>query len=155
MRNSRISYITLRYPLVELGYSRSDCATWLQNNGFAIPSKSSCIGCPYHSKAVWLSLNAEERADAILVDEAIRNAYQTREGTIAAKATPTGQGELFDLATLDASHADPTRQPQKNGMQLYLHSSGEPLADFYANQQDTPELPYDPETEECSGMCFL
>ncbi len=155
MRDSDVKYITNRYPLVEMRWSRGDCAEWLKENGFGVPSKSSCIGCPYHSNTTWLSLNEKERADAIEVDEAIRDTYATREGSISAKPTSENQTELFDLAEMDTKHNDPNRIPQKNGMKLYLHTSGDPLAKFYKNSKNAGTELFDPTTQECTGNCFL
>ena len=48
-----------RYPLIELGMSRADCMTFMEENGFPIPVKSACVFCPYHSDKFWLELKKE------------------------------------------------------------------------------------------------
>ncbi|MGH4018240.1 MAG: hypothetical protein ACRDT0_03135 [Pseudonocardiaceae bacterium] len=40
-----VRYQRLRYPLLELGMSRTDCARWLRARGWR-PEKSACVGCP-------------------------------------------------------------------------------------------------------------
>ena len=63
------------FPLIELGMSRRDCLRWTQERQWN-PPKSSCIGCPFHSDAMWRDLrdNApDEWADAVEVDRAIRD----------------------------------------------------------------------------------
>ena len=161
MRDSDVSYIENRYPLIEIGFSRADCAEWLKKNGFTVPSKSSCIGCPFHSNKTWLNLNDQERADAIEVDEAIRHTYKNRTGRVKPKPTRDGQIELLNLEELDAKHDNPDLQAMRNGMKLHLHQSGLPLAEFYENQADAPaELfdpvePDDPDNNVCGGDCFL
>jgi hypothetical protein len=62
-----------RHPLIELRMNRLDCLAWLDRRGYPLPPKSSCIGCPYHSAAHWRAMGPEEIADAIEVDEAIRD----------------------------------------------------------------------------------
>jgi 3'-phosphoadenosine 5'-phosphosulfate sulfotransferase (PAPS reductase)/FAD synthetase len=62
------------FPLIDLGMSRRDCLNWLQDRQWNAP-KSSCIGCPFHSDAMWRDLrdNApDEWADAVAVDATIR-----------------------------------------------------------------------------------
>jgi len=72
MKPSRVKYITNRWPLIELGMNRGACRGWLNRAGWDAP-KSSCIGCPFHSNEQWRTLNSEELADAIEVDQAIRS----------------------------------------------------------------------------------
>ena len=154
MRRSDVKYITNRYPLVEMKWTRGDCAEWLKTNGYGTPSKSSCIGCPFHDNATWLDLNEEERQDAIEVDEAIRDTYADREGHIALKPTREEELLLFDLDALD-EQIDPDRLPQKNGMKCYLHQSAIPLAEFYDRAKETPADIIDLEDAKCGGDCFL
>lgn len=155
MRQADVKYITNRYPLIELGWSRADCAEWLQKNGFGVPSKSSCIGCPFHSNETWLALNEEERADAIEVDESIRNLYQHKTKRIEPKKTNKGQIEIFDLETLDAKHDNPDYGELKSDMKLHLHQSGEPLADFFAAKPAAQKQLFPDEQHICTGDCFL
>lgn len=72
MKPSRVQYIVNRWPLIEKRMNRNDCHKWLERAGWSAP-KSSCIGCPFHSNEQWRSLTAEEFADAVAVDKAIRN----------------------------------------------------------------------------------
>lgn len=70
-----VSYITKRYPLLELGMSRDDCERWLRARGWGSVAKSACIGCPYHGNRQWRDLRDNypaEWADAVEFDEAIR-----------------------------------------------------------------------------------
>lgn len=76
VRDSEVPFITNRYPLIELEMSRIDCIRWLVDHGFAVPAKSACIGCPYHSDRYWRHLrnfSPEEWADAVAVDKLIRH----------------------------------------------------------------------------------
>lgn len=75
-----------RFPLIEAGFSRSDCLRLLRSRGFGQTPKSACLGCPYHGNAQWRALrdgSAEEWQDVVEFDAAIRsgNARATAEGT--------------------------------------------------------------------------
>lgn len=70
-----VSYITKRYPLLDLGMDRRACERWLEVNGWSGVSKSACIGCPFHGNRQWRELrdnHPAEWADAVAFDEAIR-----------------------------------------------------------------------------------
>src|SRR5262249_55404342 len=76
MRDSRVSYIRLGYPLIERRMRRYDCVRWLEAHGYPVPPKSACIGCPFHSDAQWRYLkkhSPKEWVEAVAFDEAIRN----------------------------------------------------------------------------------
>lgn len=75
MKPARNAWQINRWPLIERRMSRIDCIRWLERNGYPIPPKSSCIGCPFHSEAVWRQMQdeePEELADAVAVDRALR-----------------------------------------------------------------------------------
>lgn len=69
-----VSYITKRYPLLDLGMSRKDCERFLTQRGWTV-QKSACIGCPFHGNRQWRDLrdnHPDEWLDAIEFDAAIR-----------------------------------------------------------------------------------
>ena len=74
MRDSRHKWQTLRYPLIDRRMSRLDCKSWLTAHGYPIPTKSACIGCPFHSNHEWREIRKKpaEWADVLEVDRAIR-----------------------------------------------------------------------------------
>ncbi|HEX8418480.1 MAG TPA: hypothetical protein VF638_00545 [Sphingomonas sp.] len=68
-----------RWPLIERGMTRRDCLRWLARHGYPLPPKSSCIGCPFHSDAVWRRMRDDDPgswADAVEVDRAIRTGFR-------------------------------------------------------------------------------
>jgi hypothetical protein len=72
-KQSPEKWVIKRYPLIELGLSRTDCAVLLEKKGIK-PVKSRCCFCPYISD--WQGFKREhpeafERA--IAVDESIRD----------------------------------------------------------------------------------
>lgn len=76
MRLSNRPAIRNIYPLIDIvRMTRGDCLEWLKRNGYPLPPKSACIGCPYHSDALWRAMRdhqPDEWADACAVDVAIR-----------------------------------------------------------------------------------
>lgn len=58
-----------------LGFSRQDCLKYLEERQYPKPPKSACIGCPFHTNAMWRELRdnePEEWADAVAADRALR-----------------------------------------------------------------------------------
>jgi hypothetical protein len=75
MKPNRDIYIENVWPLIELEMSRTGCLDWMNKNNHPKPSKSSCIGCPFHSNADWVEMknNApDEWNHAIKIDSIIR-----------------------------------------------------------------------------------
>lgn len=71
MKPSRVGWLDVEWPLIDLGMSRTDCMTWLAKHGHAIPPKSACLGCPYHDNRYWRRMKAEspdEWADTVAVE---------------------------------------------------------------------------------------
>jgi len=64
----------LSYPLVHMGMTRLDCMNWLTRNGYPIPPKSSCVGCPFHSNNEWREVmkSPVEWKQAVELDNRIR-----------------------------------------------------------------------------------
>lgn len=75
MRGSGNLWLRHRFPLVELGMSRSDCDEFLRARGL-LGAKSACVFCPYRSKAGWVAIkqNPRDWAQAVEYDKAIRDA---------------------------------------------------------------------------------
>lgn len=72
---SRVKYVKNIYPLIDLGMSRNDCKIWLLEHGLEMPPKSSCVICPYHSKAGWRAVkdNQQDWQKALIIDAMVRN----------------------------------------------------------------------------------
>ena len=67
---------TAYYPLIEMRMRRSDCVAWCEKNGFPVPPRSACIGCPFHSDEEWRNIrdNApDEFEQACKFDEDLRD----------------------------------------------------------------------------------
>lgn len=84
MKPSPRPAITMRWPLIELGMSRSDCLAWLRAEGYPEPPKSACTFCPFHSNAEWRNIRDTDPAGwsrAIEIDEAIRRGLTSKNLT--------------------------------------------------------------------------
>jgi hypothetical protein len=71
-----VSYARNRYPLLELGLTRTDCQAINRDAGFPDVPKSACVGCPFHTNRAWRAMRdtrPEEWADAVAFDHAIRH----------------------------------------------------------------------------------
>ncbi|GGK40555.1 hypothetical protein GCM10010124_36690 [Pilimelia terevasa] len=92
-RDSDVRYMRNTFPLLDLGWRRSDCLSYLAENGLADTPRSSCVGCPFHSDDFWADLKSNqplEWASAVAFDHAIRNG--------SARATANGhplRGQFF------------------------------------------------------------
>ena len=76
MKPSDVKWLRNRWPLIEKRMTRLACLRWLEANGFPLPPRSSCIGCPYHDDAFWRALRdefPEEWQDAVEFDRMIRH----------------------------------------------------------------------------------
>lgn len=71
-RDSDVRYITNCYPLLDLRMSRMDCVLWLEHHNLPQPPKSACTFCPFRNDWVELKQHPDDWAEAVRVDEAIR-----------------------------------------------------------------------------------
>lgn len=88
-----------RWPLIEQRMSLRHCLAWLADHGYPPPPKSSCIGCPFHSDAMWRQIrdyDPEAWYDAVDVDHAIRHGLRRIRGDVFLhrSAVPLDQADL-------------------------------------------------------------
>ena len=78
--DSRVNYITNRYPLIEHRLSRASIRIWIDRHYPRIPvGKSACVGCPFRSDQSYLELTERDPAalrKAIAADHLMRENYQ-------------------------------------------------------------------------------
>ena len=77
MRDSRFHFVENYYPLIdhEPAMNRKDCSSWILSQGWEMPPRSACIGCPYKSNREWKEMQQdtpEEFRDAVQFDSDIR-----------------------------------------------------------------------------------
>ena len=56
MKDSRETYVTNIYPLIDRRFTRQDCIDLISEAGLPIPEKSGCYFCPFNSTKRWLQL---------------------------------------------------------------------------------------------------
>lgn len=90
MKPSGLQYITHKWPLVDMGFSRNDCISWLEERGLEIPPRSSCTFCPFHSTEEWRNVleNPIDLENAIMVDELIRDKKPPEQMFVHPSRTP-------------------------------------------------------------------
>ena len=69
-----------RYPLIELGLSRTDCVATISTSGLPVPPKSGCWFCPFKGQAAWRTLKRTEPELFMRAIALERNASRTKQG---------------------------------------------------------------------------
>lgn len=86
-----------RYPLLELGLTRTDCERVIQAAGLPLPSKSRCWMCPHQSNAEWREVRDEWPAEwrqAVALDAEIRAADERGGVFLHASRRPLAEADL-------------------------------------------------------------
>ena len=76
MKESRLSYVEHRWPLIEKRFNRVDCLNWMERNGYPKPPRSACVYCPFHSNHEWRRMkkdDPESWEEALRIDKIIRH----------------------------------------------------------------------------------
>ncbi|MFB9802235.1 hypothetical protein ACFFN5_17070 [Streptomonospora salina] len=56
------SYLRNVFPLLDIGWTRRDCAASLTLHGLGDTPESACIGCPLRSNESWAEMRATDPA---------------------------------------------------------------------------------------------
>lgn len=99
MRPSQVKYVEHRYPLVEARRNRAFCYHWMLTNGFQVPCRSACRGCPYRSDREWMELTALEFEDVVDFERQAQAMGMAYEGEGYEDAVPYMHGSLESIAT--------------------------------------------------------
>lgn len=100
--SSRYPLIHHRHPLVEMDLTRQGCIRWLQERQFPVPTKSSCVFCPYRTNAQWRFMRdtaPDDFAEACRFDRAIRDGFMAELGAqvfLHRSCVPLDQADLSD-----------------------------------------------------------
>lgn len=111
------------YPLIDMGWSRTDCIEYLRSKlSYEVP-KSSCVFCPFRTNQSWLRLKHTD---------------------------PEGWNRAVEID--DALRADGSIVTRGFRQKLYLHRTCEPLSriDFGSL---APSVLDPMTTSECHGRC--
>ena len=98
-KDSRVAWCRNVFPLLDLGWSRSDCLDYLRDAWPHPVPRSACVYCPLKSDREWLELrehHPDDWAAAVAFDEAARPfGYVHRSGPLAvAVLRPEDTGQL-------------------------------------------------------------
>ena len=114
---SREEWVSNRFPLIELGFSRAQLLNWFQEQfpDHYLP-RSSCVGCPYHTNSEWKWLQTNEPeafAEAIHIDWSLRHDPKvknaiTKEGQafLHRSRTPLNEIDFSDTRDYDSVMLD-------------------------------------------------
>jgi hypothetical protein len=99
MKPAREAWQVNRWPLIEKRMTRTDCLRWLERHEYPVPSKSACLGCPFHSDARWREIRDHDPCgwtEAVEVDRAIRSGLRGIRGEVYLhrSAVPLDQADL-------------------------------------------------------------
>ncbi len=124
-RAKKSKWTTVKFPLLKLNMTRTDCMNWLADKVPHQVPRSACVYCPFHNDAEWLRIKGN-KADwklAVEVDESLRSPGVVLNRNINQK--------------------------------IYLHRSCKPLTQISFNPRPSrrevqTNLAY---AEECLGVC--
>ena len=106
MRTSRDSWITNRYPLIEAGMSRKDCADWWAARYDRPLERSACVACPFQSRKRWVETKRrwpELFAEAVEIDAKLRDGLALdKTPYLHSLRMPLAQAVAHDEAELGA-----------------------------------------------------
>ncbi|HEU0021676.1 MAG TPA: hypothetical protein VFR55_08400 [Dehalococcoidia bacterium] len=94
MKDSDVKYIRHVYPLVDGRITRSECVAWLEQHQLDIPARSSCVFCPYATKAEWhhrKQLGGADWDHAVEIDLAVRHQRPGYELFVHSSRLPLAQ----------------------------------------------------------------
>lgn len=137
-KDSGLRFLRNVFPLIDLGFDRTQCMEYLAERGFGETVKSACVGCPFHGRAGWKWVRDNDPdgwAEAVEFDRAIRHGYP--------HATTQGQelrGQYFlhrscqplDQVDLDA----PPKSRSKKHLRLITSDSTDVAADAVEEDGD-------------------
>jgi hypothetical protein len=103
MKESRVRYLVNRWPLTEIGMSRTKCLAWMQSKGFPMPPRSACVFCPYHSNSEWRRLRDDE-PDEFSKAVTFEKAFQQAKGKkVGIRSIPFLHASRVPLSEVDFS----------------------------------------------------
>jgi hypothetical protein len=115
-RDADVRYMRNVFPLIDLGWTRDDCRSYLTAQGYAGVPRSACLGCPFHGNARWRAIrdnSPAEWADVTAFDAAIRHGHpRASENGSELRGTFYLHHSRQPLAQADL---DTTRVPRRPG----------------------------------------
>jgi len=101
MKPSRDKWCVARWPLIEKRFRRHQCLDWMESKGYALPPRSACRFCPYHSNAEWRRLEIEEPSEFLAAVDFEKQIQRAKEKTDNCDATPFLHSSCKPLDSID------------------------------------------------------
>ena len=106
MKDSRDRWMTNRYPLIEAGMSRRDCADWWAARYDRPLERSACVACPFQSRQRWVETKRRWPglfAEAVEIDARLRRGLALdKTPYLHVLRMPLAEAVAFDEAELRA-----------------------------------------------------
>ena len=106
MKPSRDRWIENRYPLIEVGMSRRDCADWWAARYDRPLERSACVACPFQSRQRWVETKRrwpELFAEAVGIDARMRGGLAfAKEPYLHSLRMPLAEAVALDEEALGA-----------------------------------------------------
>lgn len=121
-RFEKVKHTVPVYPLIEMGWSRKDCLTYLRDKLPHQVPKSSCVFCPYRTNQSWKHLKATDSEGwgrAVQIDRALRDKNSVcnrgfrQELFVHRSCVPL---EVIDFDALQPNTIDPMTTGDCHGM---------------------------------------
>ena len=101
-RDSRDRWIVNRYPLIEAGLSRRDCAEWFTRRYDRPLVRSACVACPFQSRRRWVELKRRWPAlfaETVEIDRSLRSSLAlVKEAYLHRRRLPLKEAVVLDEA---------------------------------------------------------
>lgn len=97
-KDSDVQFLVHRFPLLEMGLARADCAAGARRHNLPVPVKSSCVFCPYHDKRQWQEirrLGGPNWETAVKVDADLRDLRTDYELYVHPSRLPLSQAVIL------------------------------------------------------------
>lgn len=108
MKDSRVGWITNRWPLIEAGMTRRACLDWMKDKGFPTPPRSACVFCPYHSDEEWRRLTQDELQSAAGFEKRMQMACtETRRNWRVPGSQPYLHRSMLPLLSVEFKERGP------------------------------------------------
>lgn len=111
-RGKNEKYENRRYPLLDLGLTRSHCEQVIRDAGLPVPPKSACYFCPFHRPQTWREMRRDE-PELFQKSQELEDLLNSRRAHIGkAPVYLTGKGKRLSDAITEAQeplfHGDGT-----------------------------------------------
>ena len=113
MKESRISIINNKYPLIDFNMSRVDCLSWMKDKGLPEPPRSSRLFCPFHEDDEWRKLVGTSGFDRAVQFE--KNLQDSARNQNALKGMPYLHSTCKPLDEIDFSDTKSYKQLEMFG----------------------------------------